>query len=1221
MIERRKGTIQHQRKNENLIRQDFKIDDRSFEDLLGYLISYAEYINFYNIDNHIDGNWKVLLEHDPILYMVTIIQEPVVNLTSIDDNKKTVQDILKWYDKIEKWKKDLIGFHEDILANKIGNIVSDVLQYQRENLSEYLNSIEEKEKPEPKSFSEAIQRYSKPPPKKREVDLPEVVETLKKIILHIQDFTKKYLRTYIFKRDDHLPNNAMYITFVMLYEKLQGHINQLSKKHLDFYYKEILQQTISRAIPTTAIVCFEATPKSKSTPIPEGTELSAGKLFGSKKEILFKTNKAILINPISIQSIETLFFNKSSFIKVGTDLPIISSILKNQLILNAKKNPETNNWALFGADQNTLINSEIAPIITTDVGFMIGSPVLFLEEGKREVTLSCTLEENSASHIFWKLLEQMTINEKLPFDVVCARVFEEAFIISYTSIKSWETVSSYEVSFNKEENTFIIHFVLQNTEAPVTALASEKEHSVWPMIRVIFDEYAPVYVYSFFKGVILEDITIDIEVTEIKNLAVYNNIGKMPLTKAFDLFGPLPAKGGYLMIGKSELFKKEITHIDIDIDWEAVPAEYGGFDTYYQEYTEAFANDFFKVKIQTLCNGYWFPREEALVEEHNLFETEDCLTPEGYDSTLVSSKKSFSLNNLGKYEFSRDYRLQDPLKYTIHTQSGFIKLTLDSPVYAFGKDLYQKNYTEIATYNAKNEEELPLPNKPFIPKVKGVTLAYKAKDVLYFNNSFSNDDSTGVIAGDYLHITPFSIQKIISDSKVYKNTIVTDYDGEGYFYIRLDGLSTGVGFSLFFDLQNQTTAYNSIKNNIVFQFKTSDSWTVLTEKYMISDSTNQLTKSGIIEFRLPSHITINKEDIFEIRCIAKKQAYTYPTIRGIYVNAVTASCTTENIDIVGKQIAANRITKIVKKIPGIKQVLQPAPSYGGKLPGTPDMLYTEVSERIRHKDRAVTLWDYERLTLQYFHEVIAAKCTNLNDNFKPQAGYVRLIVLSAKWENEHHHYFNGNELSQIAEFIQKKSNSFIKVKVQNPEVEWLLVNCIVTFYEEDDGGYYINELNKVISEYLCPMPLGNTNIEGIGATVEPRMLVSYIEDLPYIQGVEKLNIEHIVKKEMNDFTLKVYEESEMIRPTKPFSILAPMHKHHINSHAAIEETHGEATEEEMLNLQVGIDYIIEADEKESKQELEKSESSVLDTTTEVKPKKEIVPYDKYNTVLTFTIEK
>lgn len=1218
MIERRKGTIQHQRKNENLVHQNFKIDDRSFEHLLSYITSYAAYINFYNTVNSVDGNWSVLLAHDPIIYMTMIVKEPVDSLIVLESKKDTVKTLLDWYTKIEKWGADLLSLKEDILSNKIGNIISDVLHYQKSELLEYIKNIKE-EKPESDAPEKATGLYSKPPPiKKKEIDLHETVYTVKKIIFHIQNFVKRHLRNNIFGRDNHLPNNALYITFALLYQKLQGQINTLSKRHLDFYYKDVLQQTLSDPIPTETVLCFETTLGARSIVVPEGTQFTAGKLFGGKKEVFFETNKSILIHPVVLVSLRTLYFNKSKYIQIGTNDLIISNIISNHLIDKTKKIENAEKWSLFGADQDTLINSAITSTTITNIGFMIGSPVLFLQEGKREINLTFTLEEHSAKHIFWKLLAQMVTNQCLPLDVVFNMVFEKAFIISYTSIKGWETISSYELSFHEGDNTFTVSVLLENMAPPITELTSEKKHSVWPMIRLVFDEYAPIYAYSFFKGVQLDAITIDVKVSEIKNLALYTNIGKMPLTKSFDMFGPLPKKGSYLMIGKSELFKKELSNLTIHIDWEATPMDDGGFDTYYNEYSEEFTNDSFKVEIQGLSNGYWFPHNEELLEKQNLYTVENCMTAEGYDSNMIASKRSFYIDELGPYKFSRNYTLQDPLKDTIHTQGGFLKLTLASPPYAFGQEVYQKNYTEIATYNAKNNEGLALPNKPFVPRVKTITVDYEAKDVIYLNRFFSTNEDSDALAGDFVHIAPFGTEKIVSNNKIYKNIIVPDFEGEGYLYFGLSGITAGIGVSLFFDLQNHTPINNTRNENITIQYKEGNNWVSLTQKHIISDTTNKLMKSGIIELTFPNHVVINKDEVFELRCIAQLEAYMYPIIKGIYINAVTVACITDDIAVIGKKVPAYSLIKPVKKIPQLKKIIQPIDSYGGKLPGDQALFYTEISERIRHKDRAVTIWDYERLVLYYFPDVIAAKCTNLDSNFKPQAGKIKLIVLSTKWKNQNHHYFNTNELSQIAKLIQNKANSFSKIQVQNPEVESLLVNCLVAFYEEDNGGYYINELNKVVSNYLCPMPVeGHNPVEGIGVTVEPRMLVSYIENLPYIQSVEKLNIEHIVKNGINDFTMKVFKENEIIKPTKPWSILAPVTKHNIYLSVSTEKEESQA-DVDMLDLQVGVDFIIEGDDDTKMDESISSPQPTIEK--EVAPKKAILPDKKSDTILTFKIE-
>ncbi|MDO5968965.1 hypothetical protein Q4Q35_04020 [Flavivirga aquimarina] len=1226
MIERRTGTIQSQRINDDLLNQKFKIDDRSFEDLLGYMISYLGHINFYNIDNTLDGNWQAFIRNASVMSMVKIIKEPLDSLIVSETPLDTMNTLLDWYAKIEEWHINLTHLKEDVLASKIGNILFDILKPKKETILNAVTSLKQEQEgtsprmlgaPNPDNPDRTALEEDN---KNAAVNLDQTVNTFKELIIHIQDFTKNYLKAYLFARNDHAPNNAMYITFALLYKKIQEELNKLSQSHLDFYYKDILQQTLRKGKPTQAIICFNVDPKIKNVFIPQGTLFSAGKLFESKKAILFETDKPVVVSPIVLESAQTLFFNKNPFIEIGTDGTIISNIIKNNLVNKGKKIEDAENWSLFGANKNTLINSGITKKTITNIGFMIGSPVLFLEEGKRQVTITFRFEEDTSKNVFWKLVNQIVINDKMSLDTVFNMVFENTFIISYTSTKGWEAITSYNLVFDETTNDFGISFILENTAPPLTTLITEEKNSAWPMVRVLFDEYAPIYAYSFFKGVNLESVTIDVKVTGVKNLSVYNNIGKMPLTKSFDLFGPLPSVGDYLMVGKSELFKKELISLNIHIDWANAPEDYGGFDTYYQEYDEVFTNDSFKIEVRALSNGYWFPEAGHPLEKLNLYSTEPCTTPEGYDSVILSKDRSIALSDLEPYKLSRDYRLQDPIKYDIHTQNGFLKLTLSNPQHAFGQKAYQKSYTKIVTYNARNKEDAPLPNKPFIPKVKEVQLDYTAKDVIYFDNTAPNDESSGKITGDYMHITPSGIRKVVDDTQVFLNTMVTDYEGEGYLYVELSGVQPNSNITLFFDLLNDNPLHNEKSNNIVYQYKASGSWVTLTEKYIISDSTYQFTKSGIVELQLPDYAQINEDKICELRFMAIHDAYVYPVINGIYPNALMATCTSEDNQVIGKCIEAKQITKSVVKIAGLKQIMQPAASFGGETPGTPELFYTEVSERLRHKDRAVSLWDYEHLILQYFHDVIAAKCTNLDKNFKSQAGKVTLVVLSKQWTYQNHQYFNTNDLIKMTQFLQRRANSFIKIKVQNPVIEWLLVNCVVEFYVEDDSGYYMTELNTVINDYLSPLSkISTSRTKGIGTEIVPIMLMSHIENLPYIKSVRRLDIEHIVEDGLNDFTMKIHEKNNEIKPTTPWSILAPKLKHNIFLPSILEE--GTIVEIETQNLQIGVDYIIAANDVLIEPE-GGDEPPTTEQVTEDKTKQEDTKASKpkLNTILTFKTE-
>ncbi len=1215
MIERRIGTIQSERINEDLLNQKFKIDDRSFEDLLGYITTYLEYVNFFNTNNVIDGNWQTIIENDPVIYMVKIIKAPAYKVNLLDTPLNTMNSLLEWYNKIERWHANLVHFEEDILADKIGNILFDLLASRKDDIQ---NSIEDlKDSSDSNADSNSSEYYinSSKDNNKKGISLDEEVNTFKELILHIQDFTKNYLKAYIFERNNHMPNNAMYITFALLYRKVQESLNDLSKSHLDFYYKNILQQTLRKGKPTHAVLCFEVDPKVNMTLLPESTQFSAGKLFESKKAVLFETDRPVVLSPVTLDAVQTLFFNENPFIKIGTNVSIISNVIKNKLISKGKKVEGVENWSLFGANKNTLINSGITQSTITDIGFMIGSPVLFLEEGKREITLTFKMEESSSKNVFWKLVNEIVANEGFPLDVVFNMVFERTFIISYTSEKGWEPVTAYNLLLDETTNAVSISFILENTKPSLTTLKTEEENTSWPLIKVVFDEYAPIYAYSFFKGVALESVTIDVNVTGAKNLSLYNNVGKMPLAKSFDLFGPLPAVGDYLMVGKSELFKKELQNLDIQIDWAVVPEDYGGFETYYQDYDTSFKNDAFKVELTALSNGYWFPMEEHPPEPISLYTTEPATTPEGYKSVLVSKDRTITINDFEPYKLSQDYNLKDPIKYDIHTENGFFKLTLSDPRYAFGQKAYQDTYAKVVRNNARNDESMPLPNKPFVPKVKEVKLNYKAQDVIHFNSTISNSGS-GKITGDYLHITPSGTRKIVGDGQVLVDTMVSDYEGEGYIYIKLSGVQPNTAISMFFDMLNNDPAHPEKSENIVFQYKKSGYWISLPEKYLISDGTNQFTKSGIIELQFPYGTQPLADGAYELRFMARQDAYTYPVINGIYPNAVAVTCICEDENVIGRRIEAQQITKSVTKIPALKQILQPAASYGGETPGTPELFYTEVSERLRHKDRAVTLWDYEHLILQHFGDVIAAKCTNLDGNFKQKPGKVTVVVLSSLWTYENHQYFNANDLAAMTTLLQKRANSFIRIKVQNPEVEWLLVNCILEFEEEGDSGYYMTQLNTVISDYLSPLSNTRTDkLKGIGTGIVPIMLMSHIENLPYVKSVKRLDVEHIVEHGLNNFSMNIHEKNEEIKPTKPWSILVPKLKHNILLSAVLEE---ETIEEvEMQDLQIGVDYIIAGDNEFTTPKVSETaivdkkierEKPVQEDTQEAKP--------KLNTILT-----
>jgi hypothetical protein len=75
-------------------------------------------------------------------------------------------------------------------------------------------------------------------------------------------------------------------------------------------------------------------------------------------------------------------------------------------------------------------------------------------------------------------------------------------------------------------------------------------------------------------------------------------------------------------------------------------------------------------------------------------------------------------------------------------------------------------------------------------------------------------------------------------------------------------------------------------------------------------------------------------------------------------------------------LLANTISKLITGDAAVKTITQPFDSFGGRIKETDEHFYLRVSERLRHKQRAITIWDYEHIILEQFPQVSKVRCIN-----------------------------------------------------------------------------------------------------------------------------------------------------------------------------------------------------------------------------------------------------
>ena len=226
-------------------------------------------------------------------------------------------------------------------------------------------------------------------------------------------------------RKFHEPHLGLLFTFLELFQYIQGDINKLSQKHLDFFYQKVLRIKPRAHQPDYAHLVFEVAQHLEEYLIPAGTQFKDGKDL-RKTDILFGLPEEIVIDKAKVESLRTLYLNYAS---VNASLPLVKTRdnnnkptdcidinpvtalegvymapVGNSADGNGKSFPDETipNWPTLGSKES----KTNAPGKTTPaahpyarIGFMLASPVLFLQEGRREIVIKLCLDFNGNDSI------------------------------------------------------------------------------------------------------------------------------------------------------------------------------------------------------------------------------------------------------------------------------------------------------------------------------------------------------------------------------------------------------------------------------------------------------------------------------------------------------------------------------------------------------------------------------------------------------------------------------------------------------------------------------------------------------------------------------------------------------------------------------------------------------------------------------------------------------
>ncbi|MEI6897389.1 MAG: hypothetical protein V5786_07895 [Psychromonas sp.] len=816
----------------------------------------------------------------------------------------------------------------------------------------------------------------------------------------------------------------------------------------------------------------------------------------------------------------------------------------------------------------------------------------------------CNTLKRTDDHKIKRLLRLLTQDKQRSFN----ELFQDMFLLSISTETGWKKINKYiiqplDTNADSKGNygfTFTIHLgqTFPAISLPETGLDCAGKALQSATLKITLKPQSAIFPYSLFCDLILKKIALSVEVTGISEVLAYNQHGRLDISKPFTPFGPQPSSHAYLIFSNHEMAYKNLSQVTLNINWAELPQIHGGFAQYYQQYPVNYNNDSFKVRLSTIRGGQWQHIKNG--DEYRLFQS-------AQNTSKVLPFNRYEMPLLSVFSPLTRKSAHSVFDFNNQTRNGFFKMSVSAPESLFGHLQYPSLLTQTLLNNGKNKKQSPLPSIPYTPIISQLTLDYAA-DIAIELDQEQQENNVQI-----LHIHPFGYEQFYPSSVARYDKLFPSYTQPGNLQIGIKATQLTGRITLFFHLDEKATGHlstngHSVPSPVQWHYLSNNQWLKLSSSQVLSDSTHQFLTSGIITLDIPCDIsdqnTVLSAGLFWLSATTEKKLTHFGNYFSITTHGVNAlRCSNHDIKTLKAlhdPLRDNDNWTPLVDIPQLATLTQKRARFGGKI-AEDKFDKRRISERLRHKNRALSAWDHERIVLEYFPDIEYVTCL-ANTRFGKTGkypGYVLLVVRKKVKQCAHKYCDNykvgADKIAQIKQFLATKCPSFIKLDVCAPEYEKVQVRCSVSIVDSGQQGLIMRRLNSDISNLLCPWnPLGLN--KGLGEALNISQLESIIRKLDYLQFVTGFSVLHIVPSsnaelyQLNDSATStknsVQEDMTLTKNTHivphfPWRLLMPVVEHAIVTTRDIENITAQRTG--ISELQINHNFIIQAEQSHNKE--------------------------------------
>lgn len=1171
------GTSQEDRNLSAMAPDSFQVSDSDRSNFVRFLLELSPLITFYSKENKPAGSWENLLSKAPVIRMIELEAFRADELAQkfgmvIEDlNKKSnttpvktlirgfqmVMGVLKKVERLRIVSESLPKFHEEVrklIEDKFSPIRQRSLAYIRANLAPQ-DGIKILNIPDAKSYGaiwhenaitlETLGNNFDPDFRKLKALFSEVIDYLRLLQKTAREDLEELLGSGMIP-----PHISMLLGFQSLLKIAGEKLNRFTHRHLSYHFRQILGMHEKAGNPDHVYVAFQLAENIKGHFLPAGTKLNAG-VDDSGNEKLYALDRSIQLSHLRIDSLKSLIHGVSP----PGNPPFIKSELltENRFIQSESKNSVSVEQEMYGSYFPGL--AVAAPILQLDpanslVKFrfrLSGSSFLGFKDkifGLSENQWPDPGQENPAAYRIRKVNQMIRDLLRVTYSSEGGEYGE----INSENIEFRFIYEDGQLAFNVLE----LEVLISPADPPVfpceDPLFPQASKSSFPLFKFLLNP-EKTHLYHAFVELVLERIEIDVNVLELTKLVLQNDLGPVSQESPFYPFGSSPIIGSCFLIGHPRVFNHQLQKVNINVEWFEVPSNRQGFPEYYSDYNFVKENGDFKVAVQILDQKQWKPRQKRQVI--SLFDTLPEKVVEGETpGHRISRVTQITGLDHERLKVRPAAPIQDLSTYNRQSLGGFLRLELVGPEPAFGHRLYPEVAARISTAGLAKKKLVPPPNEAFTPVARSISLDYSSFCKINLDKPEEN-------SGELLyHLHPFGVDFLNGEFESSEQFFLPRYEMGAHLFLGFEELEVGRELSLFFEINEAGVLDYERPPEVEWSCMRDDQWHRIKAEEVLYDTTNGMTQSGLLRLVIQQGLDIENEvlpkDLTWLRCFSPLGSPFVSNLLDVRCQAASATFLDQGEDHHRpiESLPANSITGVYPGDVKIASILQPLASFGGRQKEESSDFFIRVGERIRHKDRALTAWDFETLVLEAFPEIRRVICLgHLDAQFRFKPGEILLIVLSNVSDIDRDLMrvprVKPGGLKAIKEYLDSRIPSNVQVNVQNPSQEFVQANLAVKFRTGfNDVKYYKNKLNEELNAFLMPWLFdAKAEIEP-GKHLYAAQIIRFLNSLEFIDYIANFSLFQFVGGKLVP-PRKDKISNQIVRPKVPAAILLSQSQHNI----------------------------------------------------------------------------